>query len=921
MQIRQMFAASHTSLFIGVLLALLLAYLQYEVIDASIVVIWLSIFICISLFRIATLIEYHRTSEDDDLALFKSLHKFRLGVFVSGLAWGASSFMLFPANNLQHQMFLIFILAGLTAGGIVSFSADLLSAVGYALTVLVPALVRLFIVQDSLSNAMGLAGLLYLLFIIFTSRFIHRSISENCRLRLEVISREKKLYERTTELELHNLALSQINLRIPLPDFLNHIMRLIEERHPEMVLSVLLFDNDGKTLRQAVAPSLQEFYLKAFVGMQLGDEQERKGTAPFRSRRILVDDVQQHPYWAEYIDLARLAVIHACWSQPFKNKDGKLMGIFAIYHRIAMPISENKLLLLDRYANLARTVVERYHDQNELRIAATAFESQESLMITDANRLIIRVNQAFVEETGYAADEVVNKSPRILSSGRHDADFYKSMWACIDRNGVWQGEVWDRRKNGEIYPKLLTITAVKGIDSKVVHYVGTHIDITDRKVAEEKIKHLAYFDPLTSLPNRRLLMDRLQQAVSSVTRSGRAGALLFIDLDNFKTLNDTLGHDVGDLLLQEVAKRLNACVREGDTVARLGGDEFVVMLENLNEMALEAAAQTRTIGNHIITSLTEIYQLATHEYHSTPSIGVTLFGENKISVDELLKQADIAMYQAKKAGRNTLRFFDTHMQDAINSRATLEGELHNALSNQQFQLYYQIQVDVNQQPLGAETLIRWKHPEHGMVSPAQFIPLAEELGLILPIGEWVLETACKQLKIWESHPTTCDLVLAVNVSAKQFNQPSFVAQISAMVKCFDINPTRLKLELTESMLVENIEEIILCMSTLKKLGIQFSLDDFGTGYSSLQYLQKMPLDQLKIDQSFVRNLSSDRDENAIVRTIVAMAKGLNLHIIAEGVETEEQRELLLGLGCENFQGYLFSKPVPLFEFEALLKMN
>ncbi|MCX7192720.1 MAG: EAL domain-containing protein [Proteobacteria bacterium] len=594
-----------------------------------------------------------------------------------------------------------------------------------------------------------------------------------------------------------------------------------------------------------------------------------------------------------------------------RHKDGHDIPVEVVLQIVQYESHES------RFIAFSRDITLRKQAETELRIAA-AFESQEGMLITDANGVILRVNQAFTETTGYTAEEAVGQTPGILKSGRHKADFYLAMWETIHRTGSWQGEIWDRRKNGEIYPKWLTITAVKGDNGAVTHYVGSHVDITERKAAEDKVKNLAFYDPLTRLPNRRLLLDRLDHALVSSTRSGREGALMFIDLDNFKTLNDTLGHDFGDLLLQQVAQRLETCVREGDTVARLGGDEFVVMLEDLSQDVLEAAAQTKAIGEKILATLNQTYQLATHEYHSTPSIGATLFTDHQFGVDVLFKQADIAMYQSKKAGRNTLRFFDPKMQDTVNVRAALESELHKALENRQFNLHYQIQVDSSHRPLGAEALIRWNHPERGLVSPAQFIPLAEETGLILPIGQWVLETACTQLKIWEQDALACDLVLAVNVSGKQFHQADFVAQVQAAVQRHAINPTRLKLELTESMLLENIEDTIAAMSTLKEIGVMFSLDDFGTGYSSLQYLKRLPLDQIKIDQSFVRDLAVDTSDKAIVNTIIAMARSLNLDVIAEGVETEEQQHFLLDMDCTHYQGYLFGKPMPINEFNALL---
>ena len=569
-------------------------------------------------------------------------------------------------------------------------------------------------------------------------------------------------------------------------------------------------------------------------------------------------------------------------------------------------------------------ISERKLAEDELRIAATAFESQEGMSITDATGIILRVNRSFTDITGYLPEDVLGKTHHIVRSGRHDAGFYAAMQDSLNSTGEWSGEIWNRRKSGEIYPEHLTITAVKNSDGIVTHYVSTLTDITLTKAAEDEIKHLAFYDPLTRLPNRRLLLDRLRQALNSVARSNWTVALLFIDLDNFKTLNDTMGHDVGDLLLQQVATRLESCVREGDTVARLGGDEFVVMLENLNKNLICAAEQTELVGNKILETLNLTYQLATHEYRNTASIGATLFNDNRQAIDELLKQADIAMYQSKQAGRNSLHFFDPTMQQSINVRAMLERELHKAVEQQQFALYYQIQTgelqeDGTHHALGAEALIRWIHPDRGLVSPAEFIPLAEESGLILPIGLWVLDTACAQLARWQNNPHSRHLTLSVNVSVKQFRQADFVAQVQAALHKHAINPALLKLELTESLLLTDIEETITTMDRLNAIGIKFSLDDFGTGYSSLQYLKRLPLYQLKIDQSFVRDIVSDSSDKAIVRTIIAMASSMNMTVIAEGVETKKQLSLLLKMGCTHYQGYLFGRPVPIEEFEELLE--
>lgn len=570
------------------------------------------------------------------------------------------------------------------------------------------------------------------------------------------------------------------------------------------------------------------------------------------------------------------------------------------------------------YIGFLSDITEHKQSENELRIAATAFETQDGIMITDADRRILRVNQAFTQITGYSLEEVAAKDPSLLKSGRQDEDFYSAMWASINQTDSWEGEIWNRRKNGEIYPEYLNITAVKDSLGNVTNYVGSLADITLRKTAEDEIKKLAFYDSLTGLPNRRLLFDRMQQALASSVRNNKMGALLYIDMNNFKALNDSLGHLVGDLLLQQVGQRLITCVREGDTVCRLGGDEFVVMLEDLSDQAEAAGTQAELVGEKIISSLNQSYLLESNYYLISPSIGVTLFGGQKDSVHELLKQADIAMYKAKESNNNALSFFDPYMQEAINIRVTQESRLRAALENREFQLYYQLQVEDAHQPIGAEVLIRWLSPELGMVSPGQFIPLAEETGLIVSIGYWVLDAACAQLSAWQSAPAMKDLVLSVNVSAKQFHQPDFVSQVRSLIHRYAITPPLLKLELTESILLGNIEVTISTMNALKEIGVMISLDDFGTGYSSLQYLKKLPLDQLKIDQSFVRDITVDESDRAIVRTIIAMADSLNLDVIAEGVETEEQRAFLRNIGCNRFQGYLFGRPVPVMQMETLM---
>lgn len=571
-----------------------------------------------------------------------------------------------------------------------------------------------------------------------------------------------------------------------------------------------------------------------------------------------------------------------------------------------------------RIAGIAEDVTLHIESEQELRIAATAFETREGTLITDANEVIIRVNRAFTEITGYHAEEAIGKRPSILKSGRHDADFYQRMRMQLQAAGHWQGEIWDRHKDGHIYPKSLTITAVQDRQGNVTHYVGNFSDISERKEAEEKIRNLAFYDSLTLLPNRRLLADRLEQALVASVRSGEYGALFFLDLDNFKNLNDTKGHQYGDKLLVDVAERLRLCVREEDTVARLGGDEFVVMLETLGLSAEHAAVAALAIGEKILYQLNQPYPIDGYTHHSSSSIGVTLFYGKNHRPDELLVQADTAMYESKKAGRNTLRFFDPSMQQTLTRRVSLEHALRQAVAEEQFRVYYQIQVDEHRQPVGVEALIRWKHPEQGMMSPADFIPLAEETGLIHPVGRYVLIQVCEQLQRWHERAGFNNLSVSVNVSAIQFNKADFVDQIKDTIEHYRFDRNLLKLELTEMMVLGDIAVATHKMAQLRAIGLQISMDDFGTGYSSLNYLKRLPFNQVKIDRRFTGNVLEDAEDAFIIEMIVELSRRLSMETLAEGIETQAQLELLHRLGCRRFQGYLFGHPIAGSELERQL---
>jgi|GEM_PF-1245805 len=572
-----------------------------------------------------------------------------------------------------------------------------------------------------------------------------------------------------------------------------------------------------------------------------------------------------------------------------------------------------------RMMAFGRDLTEKKHSESERSKLFRAVEqSPDGIVITDTAGVVEYVNLAFIKKTGYNSEEIVGKNPRILQSGRTPVAIYVDMWNTLKSGGVWQGEVVNCTKSGEEFTVLSTMSPIAQPDGRITNYVAIQEDITERKRGEQKIHELAFYDQLTGLPNRTLLLDRLQQVLAVSERCDSCGALLFIDLDHFKSINDTAGHNIGDLLLKRIAQILTECMRKEDTIVRFGGDEFVVLLPDLGNNISIAATAAETASNKILAEIDHTFLLGEFSHHCTASIGVTIFNGKHATADELLKQADMSMYEAKKAGRNTMCFFDPQLEAEVRQRAELESEMRRALELHQFQVYYQAQFDDDRGLTGAEVLVRWLHPQRGMISPALFIPHAEATGLILPLGTWVLETACRQLAIWRSDPTLGKLTLAVNVSAHQFHQEDFVDHVKSVLARTGANPLRLKLELTESMLIDRIDDVILKMSLLKKIGVAFSLDDFGTGYSSLSYLKRLPLDQLKIDQSFVRDVLTDSNDATIAKTITTLAQSLGLQVIAEGVETQEQRTFLATVGCHAYQGYLFSKPVALASFEALV---
>ncbi|BDX20105.1 hypothetical protein MFKK_29150 [Halopseudomonas aestusnigri] len=567
---------------------------------------------------------------------------------------------------------------------------------------------------------------------------------------------------------------------------------------------------------------------------------------------------------------------------------------------------------------LARDISDRVALELDQRIAAIAFESQQGMLVTDAQTRIIKANRAFSAITGYSEAEVLGQPTRILGSGHQGAEFYQQMWKALYESGGWQGEIWNRRKSGEAFPEWLTISAVHDAKGRLTNYVASLTDISERKDAEEKIQHLAFYDPLTNLPNRRLMRQRLEQALVVCRREQHYAALIFLDLDDFKNVNDLYGHQIGDGMLCQVAERLRHALRERDTVARFGGDEFVVLLEGPEVNATEAATQVEHIGRKLLQTLREPYLIKDQVFSSSASLGIVLFNDEQHTADELMQYADLSMYSAKAAGKDMLSFYDPQMQAVVSMRIELEEDIRRGLAQEEFVLYLQPQADASGNFEGAEALVRWQHPSRGLLAPGVFIDIAERSGLIESLDLAILRQGCELLARWAQQPQTATLSLAVNISARLLYRDDFVCQVREILQQTGASALQLKLEITESLLLTDVDKAVSRMQLLREMGVRFAIDDFGTGYSSMAYLQRLPLDQLKIDQSFVRGLPDDKGNIAIVRAILSMAEGLELEVIAEGVEHPAQQDILRLHGCRHFQGYLFGKPMSVDAFLELL---
>lgn len=704
---------------------------------------------------------------------------------------------------------------------------------------------------------------------------------------------------------------------------LNNICHILAQRVPFELVWIGVAGDDGWVHPVALS-GVSSAYLKKIRVSLDASKQEGQGPSSIAIRagvhkvfnRFLED---ANAYWH---NAAVRFNFNSVGAFPI-SRGGKTYGCIAVYSSELDFFSSEHIDLMSGLADDITFALDNLDREQQQRIAAikleqaaTVFEySKEGIMVTDARNNIISVNRSFIEITGYTAEDVIGKNPRILSSGMQPAEFYERMWATIAETGSWQGEVWDRRKSGEVYPEALTIIRVKNDDGAIINHLAIFSDISERKMAQERIQQLAHYDVLTGLPNRVLFSDRLEQAIISAQRNHTQIALLFLDIDRFKQINDTLGHGVGDRLLQNVGQRLLSCVREQDTVSRQGGDEFIVVLSDAGAAGAELVAQK------ILQSILHPYVIEQHDLRITASIGIAVYPDHAQDSESLIKYADVAMYQAKESGRNCYLSFHPDMNESSYERLKLETALRGALERDELRVYYQAQVDLaDGRIIGCEALVRWQHPQLGMIYPDKFISLAEETGLIVSINHWVLEQAIKQCRAWRDAGFK-SLTMSVNLSALQFRQHNLLQQVKDLLDKYALAPGFLDLELTEGILMQGVERTLATLHELSAMGVILSLDDFGTGYSSLSYLKRFPIQQLKIDQSFVRDVISDASDAAMVRTIILMAHSLKLDVIAEGVETQEQAAFLMQCGCARAQGYHFRRPVTAQEFEKLLQLG
>jgi diguanylate cyclase (GGDEF)-like protein/PAS domain S-box-containing protein len=710
------------------------------------------------------------------------------------------------------------------------------------------------------------------------------------------------------ELQEHhrNQVLQMLADEVPLPRVLDAIARNVESVNPSMLCSILVVDNEGKRLHHGAAPSLPGFFRQALDSLAVGQGIGPSGMSVPAGAGVLNETLASLDAWAPFLDAAHQAGLHACWSQPIFSAQGKLLGTFSVYHHRPCAPTATDLQLIEYEARLTALAIDRTLAEARLQLAASVFtHAREGITITDAAGTILEVNDTFTHITGYSREEALGQNPRMLQSGRQGPEFYAAMWHDLTHKGHWHGEAWNRRKNGELYAEMITISALRDPTGVTQNYVALFTDITSIKEHQKQLEHIAHYDALTNLPNRVLLADRLLLAMAQCQRRAQSLAVVYLDLDGFKAVNDKHGHDAGDELLIAVAQRMKEALREGDTLARIGGDEFVAVLVDLEhgqdcEPVLKRLLQAAATP---VTATAAVLQVSA-------SIGVTVYPQDQADADLLLRHADQAMYLAKQMGKNRYHLFDVDQDTAVQTQRESLEHIRQALERNEFVLHYHPKVNMKTgEVMGTEALIRWNHPERGLLPPDAFLPIIENLPLSVELGEWVIATALTQIAAWRA--TGLDMRVSVNIGARQLQQGDFVLRLQDLLRAHpEVSASQLELEVLETSAMEDIAQVSETMRTCRAMGVHFALDDFGTGYSSLTYLKHLPAEVLKIDRTFVRDMLNDPDDLSIVESVIGLARAFGRQVIAEGVETGIHAELLLALGCELAQGFGIAHPMP-----------
>lgn len=722
----------------------------------------------------------------------------------------------------------------------------------------------------------------------------------------------RKVAERREKMRQHTLE--KVARGRPTAEIMDYVIQSCEAIYPESMCSILLMDEDGERLLTGAAPSLPDFFSTAIHGFKIGMHVGSCGTSAYTGERVIVEDIATHPYWAQSKEFAAKAGLGSCWSEPILSSSGKVLGTFAIYRKKPSSPDQQEIALIESAANLLGIALDRAKTEEELQLAASIYNNiSEAVLVTDAEHKIQACNPAFSELTGYSLEELRGKEPFLLHSKRHDADFFAAQFNSITQHGYWQGELWNRRKDGEHFLTWLTINAIYNSQGDVQHYISVGSDITHKARSDELIWRQANYDFLTNLPNRHMFQDRLQQEIRKCLREESLLALLFIDLDHFKGVNDSLGHPMGDQLLIKAARRIQNCVRETDTVARMGGDEFTVILPKL-----KTTSDSEKVAQQIIHTLAAPFIIGDETIYVGASVGIAFCPNDSTDLDQLVSSADQAMYSSKALGRNRLSYFTQSLQDQARNRLKLLNDMRWAIENQHFELHFQPIISLASGEIcKAEALIRWNHPIRGMISPAEFIPLAEESGLIVEIGDWVFREAASTAQRWRELFNT-ELQISLNMSPIQFQSECLdIAEWLAYLQTLGLDAQLLSIEITEGLLLNASDDVKRKLLQFRDAGLEVAIDDFGVGYSALSYLRRLDIDLLKIDQSFIQNLDTEDNDLVLTEAIVMMAQKLGLKVTAEGVETEAQRRLLVDIGCDYGQGYLFSKPLPKADFEVL----